>query len=292
MPSSIPVDATVIETAVAHLNASRPAYATMLGFYGPVFAAQARAAADTSPKPVRVDAADLHMRQQEGFALIEPASFIIDQQAAAKLLTEICRLASVVGEKLDQAGQALSSAVDEGANTGDLFGDILDAKGRIQALAKEKQVSADMLSLLLYLAMRPSIDAGVRQLAEHLSNDGHPGSHCPICGRPPIIGELDEEGRQWVHCSFCWHRWAVMRMVCLFCDRQNSDSREYLYSENEPEYRLYLCADCHRYLKVVDTRQLSRGFVPHLEQVASLHLDMMAADKGFSHAMGAESMMP
>ena len=292
MPNHTAVDANAIEKAVARLHASRPAYTSMLRFYGPVFAAQARSTAGTTPTRISVDAADLHMRQQEGFALIEPASFPVNHRAAANLLEEICRLASVGGEKLSRAGQALVSAVEEGTEPAGLFADVLEDRGRLQALAEEKQVAPDMLSLLLYLAMRPSIEAGARQLAEHLSAEPAPRSRCPVCGRPPIIGELDDAGRQWVHCSFCWHRWAVARMVCLFCDQRSREGLEYLYSENEPEYRLYLCGDCHRYLKVVDTRSLDRIFVPHLEQVVSLHLDMMAADNGFTHAMGAGSMMP
>jgi FdhE protein len=100
---------------------------------------------------------------------------------------------------------------------------------------------------------------------------------------------LDAEGIQWVHCGLCWHRWPGKRMACPFCNNQDSASLEYAYSDDEPEYRLNLCGGCRRYLKVVDTRKMDRSFYPPLEQVVSLHLDMLAAEKGFRHATGAMS---
>ena len=81
-------------------------------------------------------------------------------------------------------------------------------------------------------------------------------------------------------------------MACLFCGNRSSDSLEYLFSEEEPEYRVYLCKACKHYLKVVDTRKLTRGFFAPLEQVVSLHLDMTAAEKGFVHAMGRGNGSP
>lgn len=285
--TSIPLQApATIEKIAVQLAESRPAYAAILRFYGPVFSAQAQAAGETAPRRIDVDEAALQMRRSEGFALIEPALFPIDFRAAEKLLAEICGLAVVAGEKLGEAGKALAMAMAEGLAMEALFVDVLADKSRIQALAEEKGVPADMLTLLLYLAIRPSITAGACQLAAHLSGDSQHRSSCPVCGSAPILGELDADGSQWMHCSLCWHRWPVERMVCLFCGNRSRDSLEYFYSEAEPEYRVYLCEGCHQYVKVVDVRQLNREFIPPLEQVVSLHLDMVAAEKGYDHPMG------
>ena len=285
--TSVPLqDSAAIEKIVVQLVESRPAYASLLGFYGPVFTAQARAMEDAFSTPINVEEESLRMRQQEGFALIEPASFPIDFRAAEKLLVTICHLAIGVGEKLGKAGNALSLAVAEGIDVEDMFRDVLEKNGCIQIFAQDKDVPLDMLSLLLYLAIRPSIEAGARQLATRLREDGGSRSNCPVCGSAPILGELDADGNQWIHCSLCWHRWPAARMTCLSCGNRSRDSLEYFYSETEPEYRVYLCKDCGHYLKVVDTRQLTRGFLAPLEQVVSLHLDIKAAENGYSHAMG------
>ncbi len=279
-------DAAAVEQAVAQMAAIRPAYASILGFYGPVFAAQAGAAAHTCPAAIQVDESALEMRTAEGFSLIEPAAFTIDHPAAATLLAKICRIAALSGEKLSGAGNALAQAMTEGVAVDVFLNDALDRSGRIADLARTMDVPADMLSLLFYLAAKPSVEAGSRQLAARLSTGRESRGSCPVCGSAPIIGELDAEGSQWLHCGFCWHRWPVKRLVCPFCSNRDPASLEYLYSDEEPEFRLNLCGGCRRYLKVIDTRNIERLFFPPLEQVASLHLDLMAAEKGYSHAVG------
>ncbi|WP_319406393.1 formate dehydrogenase accessory protein FdhE [uncultured Desulfosarcina sp.] len=279
-------NAAAVEQAVAQLAALRPAYASILGFYGPVFAAQIHAAGKTFPEAIPIDQVLLEMKSNEGFPLIEPAAFTVDFPAAEKLLVQICDIAMRSGEKLGAAGEALTRALSGGFVMAGLFADVLGDKGRIADLARTMDVSPEMLSLLLYLAVKPSVEAGARQLAVRLTGSPKNQGSCPVCGSAPLIGELDAEGRQWIHCGVCWHRWAVTRMVCPFCSNRDSASLEYLFSDDEPEYRVNLCGECKRYLKVADTRKMDRRFYPPLEQVASLHLDMLAAEKGYAPARG------
>jgi FdhE protein len=280
-------DAAAVEQAVSQVASMRPAYSTIIGFYGAVFVAQAHAAVNTSPEAIRLDETLLEMKTKEGFSLVEPVAFMVDTPAAEKLLAQICAIAVHSGEKLAGAGEALIRAMRDGEGMDGLFADVLSDEGRINALAKTMDVSPEMIALLLYLAVKPSIAAGARQLATRLVGSQKNRSSCPICGSMPIIGELDTDGSQWMHCRWCWHRWPVKRIACLFCGSRERASLEYLYSDDEPEYRVNLCGACRRYLKVVDTRKMNRGFYPPLEQVASLHLDMLAAEKGYSHAVAS-----
>ncbi|BBO69865.1 formate dehydrogenase accessory protein FdhE [Desulfosarcina alkanivorans] len=280
-------DAAAVENAVAQVATRRPVYAAILGFYGPVFVAQANAADQTCPAAIQVDTSAVEMRSAEGFSLIEPAAFSIDKPAAEKLLVQVCRVASQSGEKLSAAGNALAKAMTEGVAVNAFFDDILDESGRIGDFAHTMGVPPDMLSLLFYLAAKPSVEAGSRQLASRLTASQENRSSCPVCGSAPILGELDAEGKQWNHCGFCWHRWPVKRLACPFCSNRDNTSLEYVYSDDEPEYRVNLCHECRRYMKVVDTRKLDRGFYPPLEQVASLHLDLIAAEKGYSHGVAS-----
>lgn len=279
-------DAAAIEASVAKLTATRPAYTSLLGFYGPVFIAQANAARQTHPPAIQVDETLAAIKSEEGFAMIAPAAFTVDTAAAETLLAEIARLAAASGEKLSRVGQALTRVMDQGVMLDDLFAAALGQSDRLSDLAGRMDVAPDMLSLLLYLAMKPSIEAGARQLAERLTGDPKNLRHCPVCGSAPILGELDGEGGQWVHCRWCWHRWPIDRLGCPSCHNRNTESLRYRFSDAEPEYRLNLCDRCKHYLKVVDTRKLARGFYPPLEQVVSLHLDMMAVEDGYTHPMG------
>ena len=280
-------DAAAVEQAVAQLSSLRPAYAHIIGFYGPVFVAQARALKRTDPGAIDIDEALLAMKSSQGFSLVEPSAFKVDLPVAEDLLTRICHIAVQSGEKLGSTGEALIRAMGDGEAMDMLLTDVLLERRRIKALAKTMDAPLEMLSLLLYLAVKPSLQAGARQLASRLDGSQKNRGSCPICGSQPIIGELDGDGRQWMHCGWCWHRWPVKRIACLFCSRRERASVEYLYSDDEPEYRVNLCRACKRYLKVVDTRKMDRGFYPPLEQVASLHLDMLAAQKGYSHAVAS-----
>jgi len=280
-------DAAAVEQAVSRVASIRPAHSAIIGFYGAVFVAQAHAAVKTAPRAIWLDEALLEMKTKEGFSLVEPSAFTVDIPAAEKLLAQICEIAIRSGEKLGAAGEALTRAMGDGVAMDALFADVLTERGRIEELANTMDVSPQMISLLLYLAVKPSIAAGVQQLAARLTGSHENQSNCPICGSAPIIGELDAEGQQWIHCGLCWHRWPVKRLACPFCNNRDSHSLEYLYSEDEPEYRVNLCGGCRRYLKVADTRKMSRGFYPPLEQVASLHLDILASEKGYSHAVAS-----
>ena len=284
-------DVAAVEAAAALLTARRPAYASIIGFYGAVFVAQARTAETVSPEMIRLDESLVKMKLNHGFSLIEPAAFTVDTPMADNLLIRICDIAVHSGEKLGIAGEALMGAMEGGLDMDGLFADILDNQGRISKLADRLNVPQEMLSLLFYLAIKPSLETGARKLADYLTDSQKNRGSCPICGSAPIIGELDLEGNQWLHCGLCWYRWPVKRLACSFCIRDTDSPQEYIYAETEPEYRVNLCSGCRHYLKVVDTRQLTRAFYAPLEQVASLHLDMLASQKGYSHPLGSGSPM-
>jgi len=289
MTNSRPIiDAAAIDAAVARLSNQRPAYAAILGFYGPVYRAQFEAAAKTSPPAIRIDESHLDMLSNQGFSLIDPAAFPMDLPAAGNLLRTICRIAASSGEKLKDAGLALLKAMDDGVVADDSLDQYLLKDAQIASLALELGVCADMLGLFFQLAARPSVEKSARQLVGRLADDQTDKSSCPICGKPPLIGELDDEGRQWLHCGLCGHRWPVRRMACPLCSNSDSENLSYFFSDAEPEYRVNLCGRCRHYLKVVDVRKMDRCFYAPLEQAASLHLDMLAAEKGYRHLMEAD----
>ena len=55
MTSTPPWDVAAVEQAVSQLTSVRPAYASIIGFYGPVFVAQVEAAGNASPEAIMLD---------------------------------------------------------------------------------------------------------------------------------------------------------------------------------------------------------------------------------------------
>lgn len=271
-------DKHFVEKAVSEITAVRPAYLSLIAFYGPVFVAQADAFAQTDPPPIPVDEADMAARRAAGRALITPAMFSVDAPAAARLLQRVCRIAADTGEKLADTGRALDQAMAGGLDVAPYLAET----HRTAALAETLDVPRDMLDLLFHLACQPSITVGARKLSAGLAEEPAARPDCPVCGSSPAIGELDGNGAQWLHCRLCRHRWPIRRIICPACGSNDADVLGYLYSEQEAEYRVSLCDGCKHYLKVVDTRKMNRPFFPPLEQVVTLHLDMLVTEKGYT----------
>jgi hypothetical protein len=145
------------------------------------------------------------------------------------------------------------------------------------------------LAFITYSSNKPSITLCAEQLSNFLEKDLHDETgYCPICGNIPRLSTLRDEGKRFLHCSFCWHEWVSKRVYCPFCDNTDSKSLHYFFSEEERDYRIYVCDNCKKYLKTVNSREADRLLYPPLEQVSSLHLDFKAQEIGFESGMPLE----
>ena len=70
-------------------------------------------------------------------------------------------------------------------------------------------------------------------------------------------------------------------VVLPCCGNKDQGSLQYFYGEGEDSYRIDLCDKCHRYIKTIDYRSLE-GSDPILEDLATLHLDVLAVQKGYT----------
>ena len=261
----------------------RPDYSPMIEFYSQIFAAQAETLTGISPDPILIEPNLLALKQENKMPLISPVQFKVDLAVARDLMKALARLAITHAPKLTGAGEKISDAL--ALNTIDLdrlFTALLDSRG-IEDQSEALNLTPEELGFFGYNAMLPSIQACAAQLVAYLAEDSdHDKGYCPICGNTPNLAFLDDAGKKQVTCALCSHTWKVKRMGCLFCDADNQKKQDYFFSEEEKEYRVYYCDTCKNYLKTVDTRELERDFVPKLEQVATLHLDIKAREQGLT----------
>ena len=54
----------------------------------------------------------------------------------------------------------------------------------------------------------------------------------------------------------------------------------YFFSEEEEDYRVYVCDQCKKYIKTVDIRKTKRPVCLFVEEITTLHLDMLAQEQG------------
>jgi FdhE protein len=95
------------------------------------------------------------------------------------------------------------------------------------------------------------------------------------------MAALDASGRRRLHCELCGTEWLYARIGCPFCGSEDQDRLGYLEAEGEEGFRVNLCEACRRYLKTVDRRVLVTPAPLDLEHLATLHLDLIAAERGY-----------
>jgi FdhE protein len=242
-----------VKRAAADLLAVRPSYGELIGFYGDLFAAQEEARPRVRVEPFLLPPDLLRVKLRDKFPLTQVAEMRFDPEASATLFEDLCRIAV---ERRSGLSEPAAVLLKHAAKVVSLFQGFLGGEeAQLKQAADGFGVGPDALSW----------EKG----------------YCPICGSPPALARLETDGHRFLFCSFCWHRWPARRTVCPFCDTVDPGRLSYQYSEEEKEYRLDLCDACRKYVKTVDSRQMSRLSYPPLEQIASLHLDIKAAEAGY-----------
>jgi FdhE protein len=283
MSINFALDIAQVENAIKKAKNENPAYAEMLEFYGRLFIVQEESKNRLQIEPLQIPDDILDLKKQEKFPLVEVKDFTYDAAESTDLFARILKLAHESNPKLAESATAINRALDTNLKPDILFNALLNGNETLyENMAEALQVEKQILGLLAYNSIKPSLSTAAEQLAAYLKlTDPWLKGYCPICGSSPILSFLDDEGARSLNCSFCWHNWQVKRVYCPFCENSDNKELEYLYNEEERELRIDLCNNCRRYLKSIDTRKLDRLIYPPLEQVITLHLDIKAREEGF-----------
>ncbi len=272
----------------------RPSYQPILDFYFRVFSAQENSRQDIDLPPISIEPDLLKIKHKNNMPLIDQSEFLIDRTAAIQLFITICDLAHEFAPKLRASALQLKKAQqDHTIDPDTLFSAILNNQSStLNELALLLDVSEYELALFGYLSISPSIQTCSEQLKTHLDNiPSAKKMYCPICGNHPDMAFLDQNGKRHLKCCFCSHQWETARMGCVFCENTEKDMQHYFYNEEEKEYRVSLCDNCRRYIKIVDLRQMDRSFHPNIELISTLHLDMKAEEKGYKNYNSQEKQL-
>jgi FdhE protein len=163
--------------------------------------------------------------------------------------------------------------------------DALPEKKALEAAGTTREVAALYLGQIaktLSEAVARSV-AGTANGQEALQ--GWTKGYCPVCGSAPEISYLEgKEGRRRLGCSQCGTTWRYTRVACPSCESTDHDQIELFYLDGKAQERADACHLCRRYILHVDRRELSREFIPALEPLGLLHLDMIMQKKGFTPA--------
>ncbi len=261
-----------------------PAYQEMLPFFEVLYEIQE---SDTSsPLPHGIEDQLSAVSKQNGTVkpLIGRKNFANDPESSEKLMRIICETASSQGSNVAPAASKLSTSIQNNDPfIKPAFAWYLgEDDASLQLLSQKLGLDKNVLIFFLYHSIWPSLARQVQYLKAHDRINpkwAHP--FCPICGSSPNLAYFSETGKRHLVCGFCRYEWPVQRILCPYCENDDPESITYIFSEEEKAYRIYTCAQCRRYIKTVDTRQLSRSFYAPLESLVTLHLDLQAESRGF-----------
>lgn len=138
-----------------------------------------------------------------------------------------------------------------------------------------------VLSFVLIHALHPWLIALASVLTPLIRDEQWYQRQCPVCGGEPDLGYLEKEvGGLRLLCSRCDTVWTYKRGECTFCG--NSDQKTFAYYLGDDEaFRLYVCDNCQRYLKVIDGRQVSARPLLPLQRVLTVGMDVSARQEGY-----------
>ena len=140
----------------------------------------------------------------------------------------------------------------------------------------------DLVDLFLEESLRPALEKVVEKYGKSIAKAGWAEGYCPICGKEPKIGEIrEEEGRRFLFCTQCGFEWRFTRIKCPFCGNEEQQTLAYFSIEGEEKYRVDVCNECKRYIKIVDFRETKEEANLDVEDIATLHLDMLANEEGY-----------
>jgi FdhE protein len=279
-----------LERAIAAAREAMPAYDDILAFYGRVFQEQATGIEAIAVTVEAPDAERVEIARREGFPLVSPAELPGDLAHGADLLVRLCRAVQGATAPLAAAAGAIQAAIDQKPLAPEemLRAHREENSDRFAAMAAALGIPVEVLAFFADQSLAPSLGVGRRLLAAGWEPDlTRSRGFCPICGSAPALGVLEEDGRRFLVCSVCRQPWQLPRVRCAACGQTNAEKLYYIYSEEEPAYRIDACDVCHHYIKTVDRRRLARPFYPPLEQLLTVHLDLVAGENQLTPVSGA-----
>lgn len=237
------------------------------------------------PEPVHIQPAEPldETRFREGFPLFSRQALPLPlDRAGATLLRILDHLAGTGRPDRSGLQRAAGRLRDDPAGRDALFRAVAAGDGNALARpAREAGLDPAALLFLATVALRPSMERLREAAANRLPGEAWTRGYCPLCGAGPGMACLDQAGKRRLHCSLCGTEWFYRRIGCPFCGNEDQERLGYFTADGEEGVRVALCEVCRRYLKTVDRRILESPAPLDLEHLATLHLDLSAADRGY-----------
>lgn len=261
----------------------RPAFQDSLHLFGVVLDAWGRWAPPGIPV-LGLDQDECRRRWHAGVAVIVSSPPAFDRDSLEPLLAPVLQELAALGEEEAQAVSRFAEAWDDGRLAPESLLPGLSGEGRRRE-SEALGISADLLSFITYVGLRPPLEAYFGRVQPLFSPDLWDAGACPFCSAPPAFADLADDGKRWLSCALCGGRWSIGRLRCPFCDNRDARTLTRLAAEEQEEgYLIEACDVCRGYIKGVDRRVRWNAASALIEDWGTPHLDVIARGKGYWRA--------
>jgi len=284
-----------LKERIAWFREKMPVYRQLLDFYEGIREAQNEIKTAIDIPPIEIERNLQKNKFREGIPLLNKEDFHVDVLTAKKVFESILQLGKKAPPRLrKEMGKINRAVLQKALDIEAVLSNYLD-ETFLQDTAYQLKIDYPALSFLVRTSVESSIKANAsaylrnaRQFKEPIPIDIWSKGYCPICGSAPCMALFGKDGgKRYVLCSFCGHEWQIQRLICPFCGNNDHKTLRYFFADGNEGYRVDLCDQCHQYIKTVDSRSLEYEPVLALEDLVTLHLDILASQQGFQRPVSS-----
>lgn len=275
------IDLENIKEQIRRLKEKVPVYKDILTFYEKIVTKQADIRPSIEIPSFELEGELKNLQTKEGFPLINKEDFILDIPSSIILFEYLCEIGKNTTDKMEADIHAIEQSMRNGTiELEELIKRHFD-DNYLDKITGEMDLNKALLKLLIHASIKPSINVNVDRLKDRLDLKLWSKGYCPVCGSLPQMSELRGEGQRYFLCTFCSFKWPGERMMCPFCENRDHKDLQYFYAEGNEVHRVDVCNKCKQYIKTVDTRKLDYEPDLNLEDITTVHLDILTTQKGF-----------
>jgi FdhE protein len=240
-------------------------------------------AAGNTPAPY-VSAETAEAKLADGIPLLRGENVTLDVPAFRQRWKAVC--AAVRRYQNPDGGQSLAVALAKGhlEPTEMLASALAGRPDQIHHWADALGLDAGLTTGILGLVLFPALGPVNTALAPLRQSTSWPHGFCPTCGSWPLLGEFRGlEQTRFLRCGLCAAEWDFPRQLCPFCGERDHRSLGYFSVEGEESrWRSAACETCRGYVKMVTTLTPLSAPALLVANIATLHLDLAAAERGYA----------
>jgi FdhE protein len=257
-----------------------PHYEELLDILGEILILRERFQQDMKENIFPVDESLIAKKMVGGLPLIDFANNRFDLSEPERYFKALMEIAEA--RVPDETGDILKKIKEGAISYEQMIYDSFQNQRADVDLDEDDSDTLDLIDLFLEESLRPALGKIVDMYGKAVADAGWSEGYCPICGQEPKIGEIkDEEGFRYLFCNQCGYEWHFRRIKCPFCGNEEQQSLAYFTIEGEEKYRVDVCYVCKRYIKMVDFRNTEEEANLDVEDIATLHLDILANEEGY-----------